>query len=109
MGESRLYPHLRSEGCCSDPRNDGNGNCLNSGSLLGYSLRPLRHAFKPRTYHGDNFPRLRAGSVVTVTLSGGSVTIAHNGTTVYNVKLPENCGRISLAVSLYGGSQVTLL
>merc|ERR1711964_248686 len=100
-----LRPGMRIEGCCSDPWEDfGNGNCRNSGSFGS-----VRHAYKPHSYHGDNFPKLRAGSVVTVTLSGGSVTFTHNGKTVYNVKLPENCGRISLAVSLFGDSHVTLL
>merc|ERR1711964_394233 len=55
------------------------------------------------------FPDLIVGSEITVTLTGGTVTFTHDGTDVYSFELPENYGRISLAVCLYENDQVTLL
>lgn len=55
------------------------------------------------------FPVLTVGSEITVTLTGGTVTFTHDGTDVYSFELPENCGRISLAVCVWEDGQVTLL
>merc|ERR1711964_384727 len=55
------------------------------------------------------FPDLTVGSEITVTLTGGTVPFTHDGTDVYSFELPENYGRISLAVCIWGNGQVTLL
>jgi len=61
-------------------------------------------------YYG--FPKISNGSEVTVTLKGGNVIFTIDGLKLITISIPEGCGPISLAVSLFGGTtpaKVTLL
>jgi len=59
---------------------------------------------------GIGNPPLRAGSELTVTLEGGAVTwLTEDGTELHSAELPDNCGRISLAVGMLRSCQLTLL
>merc|ERR1711964_687415 len=67
---------------------------IDFGSIWSYSTA---------TY---NQPLLTAGSKFTVTLRGGTVTFALNGSVFRTFKLPTDCGRICLAVTLSHKSAV---
>jgi len=56
----------------------------------------------------DSERAFTAGSVITVTLDVGTVTFEKDGKKIYSFELPENCGPISLAVTLNNDASVTL-
>merc|ERR1711964_504302 len=57
----------------------------------------------------NNLPALVAGSVVRVTLDAHRVIFNVDGHDYHAVTLPQDCGLISLGVSMPNGSKVTLL
>jgi len=58
-----------------------------------------------RTLRG---PSTTVGSSVTVSLAGGQVTFSNDQKKVYSFILPQDCGRISLDVTL-GNAKVTIV
>lgn len=65
------------------------------GEILGESQQ-----FVPAASNISN------GSVVTVTLKGGNVTFTNDGIELKTIPIPKGWGPISLAVSLFGGTEV---
>jgi len=86
---------------------DSNGTIYHAGKIHRVQGTRIRVELL-RGYH-HRHRHMNGVSEVTVTLSGGTVTFAHDGSEVHSFELPENCGRVSLAVSVCDGGQVTLL